>query len=85
MNCSFLLIFGILVSVVFISTGSIDLDWQLVSYRYSEWHRSVDYWEYCPSIKINWWIAYVINVLRIAVGCLVLVFCLDELKWRLKR
>lgn len=74
------LTFTFLFSVVLVCSGAVDLDWQLMSYRYSEWHRNVDYWEYCPFIKINWWMAYMLNVLRVSVGCLILGFCLNEMR-----
>jgi hypothetical protein len=49
-------------------TGFMDLDWMIVSYRYSEWHRSVEFWEFCPFVKVNWWIAYVFSLVRIVFG-----------------
>jgi len=47
------------------------LDWMIVSYRYSEWHRSVDYWELCPFLKPNWWIAYISAVLCLVAGAFI--------------
>lgn len=69
---SIILIAVLLLSVWLITTGFTDLDWQLVSYRYSEWHRTVETWEYCPFLVVNWWLAYMINVVRIMVGCFML-------------
>jgi len=83
MNGGDAVLLSVVVSVVLIATGAIDLDWQLVSYRYSEWHRTIDYWEYNPFLKINWWLAYALNVLRVAGGCLLLGFMLSELRYRL--
>jgi len=57
-----------------------DLDWQLVSYRYSEWHRSVDYWEYNPFFRINWWLAYMFNVIRLMVGCFILGYIVKSIE-----
>jgi len=69
----------VLLSIFLITSGFVDLDWQLVSYRYSEWHRSVEYWEYNPFFKINWYVAYAFNVVRLIVGCVVLGFVLARL------
>lgn len=62
----------LLLTVFFITGGFMDLDWQLVSYRFSDWHRSVDYWEYAPYLKINWHIGYLLNVGRLIFGCILL-------------
>lgn len=70
-------------SVLLIATGWTDGDWQLVSYRYSEWHRSVETWEYNPYFIVNWWVAWQFNLARIGVGCVILGFILSELRWRL--
>jgi len=70
--------------VLLISTGAVDLDWQLVSYRYSEWHRTVEYWEYNPYIRVNWWLAYLLNLARVSAGCLILGFTLNEFRHSLK-
>jgi hypothetical protein len=49
-----------------------DLDWMVVSYRYSEWHRSMETWEFCPFLKMNWWLAYEFTILRAAAGFFIL-------------
>ena len=45
-----------------------DLDWMLVSYRFSEWHRSIDYWEFNPYLKVNWYVAYISCLIRLVLG-----------------
>ena len=67
-----------------LATGLVDMDWQLVAYRYFEWHRSIDYWEYNPFIKINWWIAYQLNLLRIIVGVIIISVMIDRMVMREK-
>jgi len=57
-----------LVGLFCLVTGWMDADWQLVQYRYSEWHRTVDYWEYNPFLQVNWWIAWQLNLLRVVFG-----------------
>jgi uncharacterized membrane protein YphA (DoxX/SURF4 family) len=69
---AFLTVLLLLLSVWLIASGWTDLDWQVSSYRYSEWHRSVDYWEYNPYLRIEWWFAYIINIGRVMAGCFVL-------------
>ena len=69
----------ILLSIFLISTGWTDLDWQLVSYRYSETQRQLDYWEFCPFLRLNWWLAYIISVGRIMTGFFVLGWVLSTL------
>jgi hypothetical protein len=71
---SFLIVLLLLLSVWLVVSGWTDIDWQIVSYRYSEWHRSVDYWEYNPHLRIDWWSAYIINIARIMAGCFILGF-----------
>lgn len=62
----------ILISLWLIATGWTDLDWQIVSYRYSSWHRTISYWEYNPYLQVNWWLAYILNLGRIMVGCFIM-------------
>jgi len=50
------------------TTGCVDIDWMVVQYRYSEWHRSLTTWEFCPWFKMGWWDAYLFTLLRIIVG-----------------
>lgn len=58
-----------------LSTGMTDLDWMVVSYRYSEWHRTQEQWEFCPFLKMNWWLAYMVSLGRIVLGtaCITIV------------
>ena len=65
-----LLLIGI--AVVLLITGHMDLDWQLISYYFDSIQNTWSYWEYCPFIRINWWTAYLIQVIRISVGWLIL-------------
>ena len=59
---------AVLALALFIGGALTDLDWMVVSYRCSEWHRSQELWEFNPFLKVNWWLAYYITVLRLAVG-----------------
>jgi len=67
-----LLIGLLLLSVVLVSGAYCDLDWMVVSYRYSEWHRTQETWEFSPYFKLNWHVAYMFTVLRLTIGCLLL-------------
>ena len=58
----------LVLSVAFLVSGCVDVDWMVVSYRYSEWHRSVDYWEFNPYLRLNWWLAYVVSLIRVVAG-----------------
>jgi hypothetical protein len=85
MNKQYILIVIALIAGLFlVATGWMDSDWQLVSYRYSEWHRSIDYWEYNPFLQVNWWIAWQLNLFRIFIGTFLFGFVLSELRWILK-
>lgn len=59
--------------LLFLVTGAVDLDAQFMAMRFSEFWRSVDYWEFGPHVKLGWWDAYVLSVFRIAVGPLFLI------------
>ena len=74
------LILGILGCIVLVVTGHMDLDWQLVCYYFDSVQNSWGYWEYCPGVRINWWVSYFIQVIRIAVGWLGLGWLLNEVK-----
>lgn len=58
--------------ILMVSSAITDIDWMVVSYRYSEWHRSQELWEFCPFLKLNWWLAYAFTVLRIVFGSFIL-------------
>ena len=74
------LLIGILVCVGMLITGHMDLDWQRVSYYFDGPQNSWNYWEYCPFIRVQWWTAYLIQVLRISAGWLCLGWILNEIK-----
>jgi hypothetical protein len=69
-------------AVWLIASGWTDSDWQMVTYRYSAWHRSVVYWEYNPFLKVNWWLAWQLDILRFTVGSAVIGFLINEFRWR---
>ena len=56
--------------IVLVITGHMDLDWQVTTYYWNSIQNSWPYWEYCPNLRIDWWTAYLIQVIRIAVGWL---------------
>ena len=62
----------LLTAVLLIATGWTDLDWMVVSYRYSDWHRLNPDWEFCPFLKLNWWLAFEFSLFRFALGWLLL-------------
>jgi len=85
LDYKFLVLAAVILTAVFlIASGWTDSDWQLVSYRYSEWHRTVDYWEFNPFLKVNWWVAWQLSLARLVVGSLLLGFALNELRWRVQ-
>ena len=84
MNTRVILISLVITGAFLLSTGWTDADWQLVSYRYNEWHRSIAYWEYNPYLQIPWWIAWQLNLLRIILGTGMLTIVIMEI-WRNKR
>jgi hypothetical protein len=56
----------------------------VVAYRYFEWHRSIDYWEFCPYFKINWWIAFKFIELRIIIGWIMIGILIKEMYDKLR-
>ena len=64
------------VAIILLITGYMDDDWRTVSYYFNSIQNSWDYWEYCPFIRINWWLAYVIDTVKVAVGWIMLTFSL---------
>ena len=62
----------ILFSVVLLITGHMDLDWQITTYYWNSIQNSWSYWEYAPGLRIDWWTAYLIQIVRISVGWLIL-------------
>ena len=69
-----------LVAVLLFMSGCIDLDWMIVAPRFNPWYYTVDYWEFCPYFRLNWWLAYVYTILRIIVGALFLGYLIEKLK-----
>jgi hypothetical protein len=69
-------------SLVAIATGWTDTDWQLVTYRYSPWHREQDTWEFNPYLIVNWWVAWQLGILRLVGGSLIFGILLYHLIWR---
>ena len=70
------------VSLVAVVTGWTDSDWQMVTYRYSEWHREQDTWEFNPFLKVNWWIAWQLDLLRLVGGSIVIGYIINEMVWK---
>jgi len=70
----------LLVAVVLLVTGHMDLDWMVVAPRFETWYFSVDYWEFAPWLKMQWWTAYAYTAIRIAMGWLLLGWTLNEIK-----
>jgi len=68
----YVLLFLIGLSVVLLVTAYMDDDWRTVSYYYNSVQNSWSYWEYCPYIRINWWLAYFIDTLKVAAGWIML-------------
>jgi len=66
----------------YIGGALVDLDWMVVSYRYSSWHREQEFWEFFPGFRLNWWHAYAFTVLRLASGFFLLGLLLG---WKFKR
>jgi len=79
MNKQWILI--LLASVYMIATGITDIDWMVISYRYSEWHRINELWEFAPYFKVNWYTAYIFTVLRLVIGSILLGILINEI-WR---
>ena len=79
-----LIILGLLLFAVFLlGSGAVDIDWMIVSYRYSEWHRTQLTWEFCPWFKMGWWDAYIFTLARIVAGTMLLGVCCAWIYWRL--
>ena len=57
-----------LVAITLFSLGVLDLDWMIVAPRFNPWYYTVEYWEFCPYIKMNWWLAYAYTLARIVLG-----------------
>ena len=78
-------IFAVLLcSVALLVTGHVDLDWMVVAPRFDGWYFSVDYWEFAPYMKMNWHLAYVFTVVRVAAGWLALGGLIGWLATKLK-
>ena len=63
-----ILIALLLFSVCLLITGYMDDDWRTVTYYFNSIQNTWDYWEYCPYIRVNWWLAYAIDTVKVAVG-----------------
>jgi hypothetical protein len=57
---------------VILILGFGDFDAEFMAQRFSDFWRSVDYWELNPFIKLNWWLSYIISVSRLAIGAFLL-------------
>ena len=60
------------ISVVLLITGHMDTDWRVVDYYFDMNQSTHSYWEYCPFIMVNWWLAYFIDIVKIAAGWFIL-------------
>ena len=60
----------LLAFVTLLASGLADLDWMVVAPRFNPWYFTVNYWEFCPWLKIGWWDAYFVTLMRIIAGFL---------------
>ena len=79
------LIVVLFVAVALIAGGAMDLDWMIVAYKFDMWNGSNGVWEFCPFLKVGWWLAYFISVMRLAVGCVLLGVVVGALWFRYGR
>jgi hypothetical protein len=78
----FLLTLVLLGAIVAVATGWTDSDWQMVTYRYNAWHREQETWEFNPFLKVNWWIAWQLDIIRLVGGSIVIGFLLNRWVWQ---
>jgi len=69
-----------MVAIILLITGHMDLDWQLVTYRFDSIQNTWDYWEYCPFIRVNWWTAYLIQIVRVSLGWFIVGVVMSEFR-----
>jgi len=68
MNKPLIVISALLAAIFLLGSGCVDIDWMIVSYRFSEWHRLQQTWEFCPWLILGWWDAYAFTLGRIILG-----------------
>jgi hypothetical protein len=74
------LIACVLFCIFIVVTGHIDTDWRVVTYHFDGIQNGWTYWEYCPFLRVNWWLAYAIDIFKIAAGWFGLGWLLNEVK-----
>lgn len=73
------LCFWALFAVFLIATGFCDLDWQVTVYKYDICNLGEE-WIYCPFFKLNWWVAYLLNIGRVVAGSLIFGYLVALIK-----
>ena len=76
----YILLGVLLLSVLLLITGHMDFDWMVVAPRFNEWYFSVDVWEFAPWLIMNWHVAYVYTVVRVALGWFILGGVMSEFR-----
>ena len=74
-------VFVLLIAVFLIATGWTDLDWMIVSYYFQIGNGLNGVWEFCPYLKVEWWLAFELTLARLFIGWLLLgMIVLDMIK-----
>ena len=60
------------IGVILLVTGLIDIDWMVVAPRFNTWYYTVDYWEFFPFFRCNWWLAYALSICRVVMGAYII-------------
>ena len=87
MNKTFLLLAAAVIAGAFmLATGWTDLDWMMVcnKFQFGQGLQTVETWEFCPFLTVDWWLAFELSLARIIAGSLLLGFSLSEFRWRIK-
>lgn len=69
----------LLLAVAMIATGFCDIDSQMNSYKWDNYWRSQNVWQFAPWLQVNWWWAYVFSVLRLVVGAFIVGWICKDL------
>jgi hypothetical protein len=58
-------------AVWLLSSGATDLDWivNLEKWQMGQGAASVLTWTFSPYFSLNWWLAYMISLIRVVAGC----------------
>jgi hypothetical protein len=71
------LIILILTMVTLLSTGIMDIDWQVNSYHNNQINPNEN-WYFSPTWKMFWWDAYVFTLMRIIAGSILLGYVIAQ-------